>query len=295
MAWQYPDSEYRTSTGIAYVDGTLYAGLTQQGRDRSQKLVAFNATSGEVLTEIETSSLMAPTYHDGALYITSDSGVKKLSPSDLSEQWTAGSRETFTSGEMTPDGDTIYGLGNNDANGNTLLRAISTGDGSKQWETAVTFSGFISKSTPAVDDNHVYVAGDSLNALAKGDGSEQWSASVDGGKFANPPTVVDGTVYVGTNNGRLLGYNATDGSTQVDIETEASFGIDSSLTRNGTYLMGTGSFNSFALNMDTNEMAWSRESSVASASECQRQPGERTRETVRRTSESSNPAYPGRQ
>src|SRR5207245_11645686 len=75
-------------------------------------------------------------------------------------------------------------------------------------------SGFNSSYTPAfLNGTGFYTESNSLTAVTLSTGSTLWTAAPPSGdSYSISPIVVNGTVYVGTANGNLLGYNATTGA-----------------------------------------------------------------------------------
>jgi outer membrane protein assembly factor BamB len=260
--WQYPEGGGRTVVGPIYVDGVLYGAVGQENEDDfgvTQRFVALNATTGEVLHERVLSSTIRvqPVYSEGTLYILEGSTLRALSTGDRNEQWATPDALESTA-ELTLAGDTVYGYATKSGTGK-VVRAFSTADGSMRWEQPTAFSGFTRESPVAADDSNVYVPGDTLQAVARADGTEQWSVS-DRGPYVSAPTVVDGTVYVGTDGGRIVGYDAADGTETVSVSTATSFGFDRSLAYNDGLLFAKQS----ALDTETGELAWERDEETTS-------------------------------
>jgi outer membrane protein assembly factor BamB len=260
--WQYPEEAGRTVVGPIYVDGVLYGAVSVENEDDfgvTQTFVVLNATSGEVLHERVLSAAIGvqPVYSNGTLYLLEGTTLRALSTGNRNEQWATPDALESTA-ELTLADDTIYGYATKSGTG-TVVRAYSTADGSMRWEQPAAFSGFTGESPVAVDDSNVYIPGDTLQAVARADGTEQWSAG-DRGPYVSAPTVVDGTVYVGTDSGHIVGYDAADGTETVNRSTATSFGFDRSLAHNNGRLFAKQS----ALDTETGELAWERDEEVTS-------------------------------
>jgi outer membrane protein assembly factor BamB len=74
--------------------------------------------------------------------------------------------------------------------------------------------GFNSAYSPAFyEGTGFYTESDSLTAVMLSSGSTLWTAApATGDSYSISPIVVNGTVYIGTSNGNLLGYDATTGA-----------------------------------------------------------------------------------
>ncbi len=257
--WQYPEEAGRTVVGPVYVDGVLYGAVSVENEDDfgvTQTFVTLNATTGEVLQEWDLSLSNLPVYDDGTLYVLNGTTLRALSRADRSEQW-ATEEALEAGGQLTLTADTVYGYATTSGTGN-VVRAFSRTDGSMRWEQPAVFSGFTPERPVAVDGGTVYVPGDTLQALATADGTEQWSVS-ERGPYVNAPTVVDGTVYVGTDGGSIVGYDAADGTETVAVSTATSFGFDRSLAHDDGLLFAKQS----ALDTETGELAWEREETTS--------------------------------
>jgi outer membrane protein assembly factor BamB len=258
--WQYPEEAGQTVVGPIYVEGVLYGAVSVESENDfgvTQTFVALNATTGAVLQEWDVSVGNMPVYGDGTLYVLDGTTLRALSRADRSEQWATPDALEST-GQLTLTGDTIYGYATKSGTGN-VVRAFSRADGSMRWEQPAAFSGFVAERPVAVDDTNVYVPGDTLQAFASEDGTEQWSVS-DRGPYVNAPTVVDDTVYVGTDNGEIVGYNTADGTETVAVSTATSFGFDRSLAHSDGLLFAKQS----ALDIETGELAWERDDETVS-------------------------------
>lgn len=261
--WQYPEEPAVTLAGLTYGGGQLYTVFRAESGE--QRLVALDPTTGELVNERSLSlTTNMPVYRNGTLYVDGaprrTRTVLALSPDDFSEQWNSPTR--LGGSEMTATDDAIYGFSL--SGGSDVVRSISTDDGALRWEQEVAVGGFTSEQPVAVGDEHVFAAGDGLNALARSDGTQQWSATTDGA-FTSPPLVAEGTVYVGTENGVVKGYNTADGTETLSVDSPASFDLEDPFAYADGRLFGLGSFSVFAIDVGPGSVVWQGDPGLSSA------------------------------
>jgi len=163
--------------------GTLYRGTNSAGA---------TAVTDELVLAVVGDSLVA------------------LDPATGVEQW---SFEGPVGRGVTVAGDTAYVAGTDGES--ATLTALSTSDGTTDWQTPVDADG--SPVTPAVAGGRVYTGGATLQAFDAGTGDERWRADY---AVSAPPTVTGDRVVVGS--GRVVRvFDRADGTEQWsnDVET----------------------------------------------------------------------------
>ncbi|WP_324663281.1 outer membrane protein assembly factor BamB family protein [Haloarcula sediminis] len=165
-----------------------------------QWATAYRGTNGAGPTAV-TDGLVLATVGDTLVGLDADTGV---------EQW---SFDRSVRSGVTVDGGTVYVVGAG-AEGATLY-ALSTTDGSLDWETPVDAGR--APVTPAVAGDTVYTGGDSLEAFDAGTGEAVWSA--DYGVTA-PATATGDRVVIGS-GAAVRVFDHADGTElwSNDIET----------------------------------------------------------------------------
>jgi len=93
--------------------------------------------------------------------------------------------------------------------------ASDSGALTEKWRQSEQVATAFQSSTPAVDDDHVYVGGlgREFYALSRADGRVVWSRERDGSMSDSSPYYHDGVVYVGSGGGSVYAFDAADGST----------------------------------------------------------------------------------
>jgi len=262
LDWQYPEEPADSIEGPVYVDGALYAIVRA---DETRTMVALDAITGEVLLEDEevfssVFSYFAPAYLGSSLYVNGGEAIRSLSASDFSEEWT-GAQSLSSIAEMTVTDDALYGWGGGFEE--TSVRSLSRSDGSLRWEQTLTLDDLTRERPVAVAEDTVLVPGDELLALDANDGSELWSVTAED-TITAPPTVVDGTAYVGTEAGRVRGYDVADGTEVLTAEPDVGiFDIEEPLVHNDGRLFGTSLSASFAVDIASGSVDWTLDTGFA--------------------------------
>lgn len=210
----------RSSPAVA--DGTVYAG------SGDGNVYALAAETGTLQWMFETDSRVSssPAVVDGIVYVGSkDSNVYAIDAKTGTRKWTV-----ETDGQVaspTVVGDTIYV-------GSQNMYALDASTGQERWNSSINPSG-----VPAVGDGTVYViAGFDLYALNTETGAAQWSFKVDG-LTESSPAVVDDTVYIGSQLGRVFAVNAKTGNEIWNHTTEFSVKSSPAIVDDTLYV-GTG-------------------------------------------------------
>jgi len=195
--WRVPTNFAGSDPAVA--NGILYTG----GSDGN--LHAFNASTGREIWKypvryVQANSLGAsPTVYGGMVYTVSiDHNVYALNAMDGTKIWNYTTGAFVESAPAVANG-VVY-VGSDDGN----FYALNATDGTRIWN--YTTSG--GESSPAVAGDVVYVGGfnGNLYALNASTGSKLWNYTVQSSGFEEmsglhtSPAVVDGRVYIGSNN-----------------------------------------------------------------------------------------------
>ena len=86
-------------------------------------------------------------------------------------------------------------------------------------------------------------------------GDSEWSFGA-GGSVESSPTVVDGTVYVGSNDGKLFALDTSDGTEQWSFSTGVSAVEPSPTVADGTVYVGSNDNNVYALDASDGTKQW---------------------------------------
>ena len=153
---------------------------------------------------------------------------------------------------------TLSAAGATDADGSIVSYEWTVdGEGVGSGETATTTFGEVGtyEVSLTVTDNDGATSATSETITASSD-RVRWRYET-GARVESSPTVVDGTVYIGSKNGRLYALAAESGAR--DWQTKLAPGIDSAPTAvDGTvYVGGTGALaNFYAVNAETGQKQW---------------------------------------
>jgi outer membrane protein assembly factor BamB len=117
--------------------------------------------------------------------------------------------------------------------------------------------------SPTVVNETVYFGiwgeGSDVYALDANDGGRKWKWTVPNGSIGSSPNVVNGTVYVGSNDGTLYAVDADSATTEWQFDINTSDQVFSSPTVwKGTVYVGSGNSDStlYAVNALTGEKEW---------------------------------------
>ena len=181
----------------------------------AQGLYAFhpNGTRFRATPITSSAALSSPSIADGLVFTASyaDATVWAFRVDTGALAWSAsapGPRGACASATSSPavDGGVLYVAScPAAATPTTSLFAYRTTDGARLWSSG----GSALSTSPAVSGTSVYAASSSGQALEAHDtvtGAVRWSAST--GPVTSSPAVVNGVVYVGSDDHRLLGFDA---------------------------------------------------------------------------------------
>lgn len=205
-------------------DGSVYIGCADHS------LYALDAETGDVQWTFQTDHRIegSPAYADGTVYVGSyDMHVYALDAESGDERW---AREVggLVRGSPTVWQDTVFvGVGCHnlacawyadeaDVSEDGWVYALDAESGETNWQYAI---GDEVVSTPAIDDETVYIGGSDgvLYALDTDSGDVEWSYDT-GDMIWSTPAVAFGTVYFADWNGAVHAVSASSG--EVDWTTD---------------------------------------------------------------------------
>jgi len=189
--------------GTVYVGGAdsiLYA-IAPGGNEGWRFEAERSITGAPAIETVDGEQIVFVGSEDGRLYAVDAAGG--------TEQWRFGTEGSITASPTvhgTPAGPTVF-VGSRDGG----LYAVDATDGTERWRYGTDFAV---QSTPAVasvdDEPVVFVGSDDQQVHAVAGGEERWTVET-GGFVRSAPTVVDGTVYVGSNDGGIYAIDAATG------------------------------------------------------------------------------------
>ncbi|MEW2087469.1 PQQ-binding-like beta-propeller repeat protein [Streptomyces sp. NPDC005283] len=194
--------------------GVVYASVAHQ--DGGGGLYALDAVTGEqkwtFSTGHEWKESSAAAVADGTVYYGSGHSLCAVDVSSGQERWRLDTGHWVTSNPLVVNGLVYAG------SWDRHLYAVDAATGEVHW-TFPTDGPL--NSAPVVADDVVYVAGwhDRLYAVLAATGEAQWSFRAGGSGHA--PAVVEGTVYVGSQDGYLYALDATTSAQPRDEDETA--------------------------------------------------------------------------
>ncbi len=205
--WNYTTGDAITASP-AVVGGKVYIG------SHDKKFYALNASNGNLIWNVTLDSLVdwsSPAVVDGKIYIASVfGGVYALNATDGSIIWNNGV-SWYTSSPAVYDGKVYIG------GWDGKLYAHNATDGAILWSFQTSPKG-LAHSSPAVAANGIVYFGCGLfdddgkqvYALNATNGTQIWSYTT-GDNVVSSPAVVDGVVYIGSNDMNVYALNASTG------------------------------------------------------------------------------------
>jgi outer membrane protein assembly factor BamB len=209
----------------------------------------------------------SPTVVDGRLHIANLAGnVYALDAADGTEIWRFETSDVIWSGSATVADNVVY-IGSTDGN----LYALNAETGAVRWEFP-RLRRVLSSPTLAEVDGHpmLFVTGEGpgprgmLFGVDAATGTERWRFEL-GGEPSSAPAVVDGTVFVGGNEGTAYALDATDETELWAVQEPeerrvANGGVHEMdmppAVHDGTVYIGSTSGYLYALDTESGESRW---------------------------------------
>lgn len=193
LAWRYPGCHEAESGAVVHGGKAYAAGLALDGRTGTQQ---WGAWGDDPVT---------PTVTDGRLY--AGGTLRARDPATGDEQWSRDGDGGWIATPTVVDG-AVYAAAGPD---HSTLYAVDSTDGENLWQFE---TGERITTMPAVYESIVYVVdrSDTIYALNADDGDERWSRPLEAGVRTASPVVSDGTVFLGSNDGRILALDLVNGS-----------------------------------------------------------------------------------
>ena len=139
----------------------------------------------------------------------------------------------------------------------TALGVGNVGSLQVKWKSPTGFYQGDPVSSPAVVNGVVYVGSDDFNVYAlNANTGAKLWSSATGGPVYSSPAVADGVVYVSSNDGNVYALNATTGATLWTYTTENFLDVPPTVA-DGIAYIGAADNNVYALNASTGAKLWS--------------------------------------
>ena len=258
--------------GSIYSNGASYPNTVYSG-----DLYGINASTGATLwnTTIEHSPAAwcgvgsSPVVHDGKIYVTTysnaslNNGTLHVLEFNGNYLWNVSAGDNYhSSSPAIADGKVFFS--GNLANKQSLFCVNISSPHNILWRFNTTNNKQV-RSTPAIWNDTVFFAStDRLYAVNASDGTERWNNSFSCGMSS--PALAYGNVFIGSSDGNLSCFNASNGSNVWNFMVTDSGQIDASpLVVNNTVYFGTNSRNwdattgktVYALNVTDRSLRWS--------------------------------------
>lgn len=212
--WQYH--------GPMVANGRLYVPMTKVKYSTAfdARVVALDL-DGDVRWRTPVGSNVLPPFAvavDGDRLYAGRDRVYALDARSGTREWTFDDDTITAFGDPVVAGDTVYAAATRRSDGvpTGTLYALDADDGSERWRVETA----LSPTPPAVTSDGLYLGADRVLALGF-DGSIRWEYG--GNQFvAASPSVADGTVYLGSIDGRVVALDANDGSERWTNSTPGS-------------------------------------------------------------------------
>lgn len=215
IEWEFQTDGEIAASAVSH-EGSVFV-PTQAGT-----LYAVDAESGteDWAVGIDGAGYSSPTFADGTLYVGSESGsVHALDPETGATEWTADRDGEVTSTPTVADG-TVF-VGDSDTDRVPELVALDAESGEITWEGE---EGMV-WSSPTVAGDRVYISGTYLTGYDIESGDWELIFTDPTPNYDSSPTVVDGTLYVGGENGIVCAVETgTDATSRGSRIEEGTFG-----------------------------------------------------------------------
>ncbi len=251
----------------AVADGKVYVG------SYSDKIYCLDAANGASIWNYTAACAdSSPAVADGKVYVGSafDTNVYCLNAATGAFVWSYTTMAFVISSPAVVDGRVyivagqVYCFGSLGSDDWPMFRydpqhsgySASTAYNANQTPWSYTTGGAVD-SSPAVVDGRVYVGSDDGNIYCLSAATGAHIWSyTTGGAVKSSPAVVDGKVYVGSDDNKLHCLNATDGALIWNCTTGATMRYSSPAVANGRVYLGAGDGKIYCLNAEEGIQIW---------------------------------------
>jgi outer membrane protein assembly factor BamB/PKD repeat protein len=206
-----------------------------------------SASGGDVLWEFTTKNWVSssPTVVDETVYIGSaDERVYAIDAVSGESEWFVETNDIVFGSPNVKDGTVYVGEGHWSTRNQSEAASFQG--------SAVPQRSIDTSLSPDAEQRAVY-------ALDAATGEQEWKVLTDD-SVQSSPTVIDGTVYVGSFDGRLYAIDADDGTVNWTFETDAPVRA-SPVVANGTVYIGNDNGVVIAVDGSTGDLEWQYQSS----------------------------------
>ena len=195
--WNF-ETDGSVTSSPTVIDGTVFVG------SHDDHLYAVDGNSGEQQWRFETDGNVtsSPTVVNDTVYVGStDDHIYAINADSGEKIWSfeTGTYSHVRSAPTVTNGTVFATSGNTNEN----LHALTTDLGEERW----SFDVGREMSSPTVAGETVFVGGSHLYAIDAETGSQQWMFTLEN-EIKSSPTVVNGTIFVGSEEGNLHAVSA---------------------------------------------------------------------------------------
>lgn len=221
LAWSYRTPGTILTSSPAIVDGAVYVGTRDENGAKDNSVQSVDLKDGKKRWQFKTNAQVqaSPAVADGIVYASSVRGtlyaLDTRNGKKLWEKSIGQSEDGLHRGWMyyspTVANGVVYQAYSTGKGG--ALMALDAKTGNQLWNSPLA-GGWISESSPVVDNDRVYVGGDGgwLIALEARTGKELWRKRPAGGWMHSMPAIADGRLYMGYGGGQLVTLDAATGN-----------------------------------------------------------------------------------
>ena len=243
----------------AVAKGIVYVGSTDG------KLYAFNATTGASVWTATTGNGIydSPTVANGVVYAGSQDGnLYAWNAATGALLWSTATGSSIGLSSPAVGNGRVY-IGTEDGK----VRAFNASTGAVVWIYATTTSGNTIESSPAWMNGLVFIGGgydEKLYALNDSTGSLAWSGATANTVGPSSPAVANGFVYIGSDDGKLYAFRASNGALQWTATTNA-FVDPSPAVANGVVYAASFDSSLYAYSAVNGVLLWSASEQIATS------------------------------
>jgi outer membrane protein assembly factor BamB len=232
---------------IVGAQGGLVVGLNLDGRE-AWRFDTRNAPYGTNDRQIIRSNpVIAPNYTN-VLVGTDTGNLYELDDGEFKGVRRA--TDAIRAGAVvSPDGTIIWA-----SIDRTLFAGVASGG--DKWR--ITLDGAISGTPAIAPDGTVYAVTEAGTVFAiRSDGSERWRVGIGGGKpiRSSPTLALSGTIYVGSDDGRLYALDPGNGTTRWSFPTGGAITAAPMVGGNGLIYLGSNDARLYVVTPDGTELA----------------------------------------